>query len=230
MNYKRIYDDLIDRSKNREIYGYKEKHHIIPRCIGGTDENSNLVYLTPEEHYIAHQLLTKIFPDNDKLIYAAIAMRRARPTNKLYGWLRRKYSKVVSGRQSGNGNSQFGTRWISNLVDRVSKKIGKEDDVPCGWVIGRNAWKKEIISCKECEKEFLKSTRKGGFCSKDCKINYMRKNIECRKYKNGYSVEVDGNKFESISHAADAYGIGHETARMRFKSSNFESWKILVRV
>lgn len=37
-------------------------------------------------------------------------------------------------------------------------------------------------------------------------------------------------KFESISHAADAYGIGHETTRMRFKSSNFESWKILVRV
>lgn len=35
----------------------KYKHHIIPRHAGGTDESSNLVELTLEEHAEAHRLL-----------------------------------------------------------------------------------------------------------------------------------------------------------------------------
>ena len=33
------------------------QHHIIPRHAGGTDDPSNLVYLTIEEHANAHRLL-----------------------------------------------------------------------------------------------------------------------------------------------------------------------------
>jgi hypothetical protein len=33
------------------------KHHIIPRHAGGTDDPSNLVMLTPEEHAEAHRIL-----------------------------------------------------------------------------------------------------------------------------------------------------------------------------
>lgn len=39
-------------------------HHIIPRCIGGTDSHENLVKLTAREHYIAHLLLTKMLEGN----------------------------------------------------------------------------------------------------------------------------------------------------------------------
>lgn len=35
----------------------KHKHHIIPKHMGGTDEPSNLVELTVEEHAEAHRLL-----------------------------------------------------------------------------------------------------------------------------------------------------------------------------
>ena len=35
----------------------KHKHHIIPRHMGGTDEASNLIELTVEEHAEAHRLL-----------------------------------------------------------------------------------------------------------------------------------------------------------------------------
>ena len=35
----------------------KHKHHIIPRHMGGTDDPSNLVELTPEEHAEAHRKL-----------------------------------------------------------------------------------------------------------------------------------------------------------------------------
>ena len=56
--------------------------------------------LTPEEHYVAHQLLVKIHPTNYKLVTAAFCMTfdkdGKRSNNKLYGWLRREYSIAKS--------------------------------------------------------------------------------------------------------------------------------------
>lgn len=74
MDYSKIYNNLISKAKNRKLDCYTESHHIIPLCIGGSDTKENLVDLTPEEHYIAHQLLVKIYPDNHKLIFAANMM------------------------------------------------------------------------------------------------------------------------------------------------------------
>lgn len=58
MNYKKIYDNLIENAKRRKsVKGYSEIHHIIPRSEGGSDETDNLVELTGREHFIAHKLL-----------------------------------------------------------------------------------------------------------------------------------------------------------------------------
>ena len=77
----------------------------MPKCIGGTDEASNLVSLTPEEHYVAHQLLFRMNPEIDKLLYAVIYMCAPRneglSKNKMYGWLKRKLSSAQSVKFSG---------------------------------------------------------------------------------------------------------------------------------
>lgn len=70
MNYKNFYELLIERAKNRILNCYKEKHHIIPKCLNGTNEESNLVYLTAKEHFICHRLLCLIYPNSSKLKYA----------------------------------------------------------------------------------------------------------------------------------------------------------------
>jgi hypothetical protein len=58
VDYLRIYNKLIQSAKKRNVVdGYNEVHHIIPRSEGGTDDQYNLVILTPREHYIAHKLL-----------------------------------------------------------------------------------------------------------------------------------------------------------------------------
>ena len=36
------------------------KHHIVPRHMGGTDDESNLVELTVEEHALAHLFLYEL--------------------------------------------------------------------------------------------------------------------------------------------------------------------------
>lgn len=96
MNYLKHYNLLIDRGISRtNLCGYVEKHHIIPTCMGGADVSSNLVNLTPEEHYLAHLLLVKINPDISGLIYACMMMcsnKEGRKSNKSYGWIRRKFS------------------------------------------------------------------------------------------------------------------------------------------
>ena len=67
MNYKRIHDQIINRAKKRVLEGYKEKHHIVPKSMGGGNEQENIIELTAREHFIIHQLLVKIYPDAGKL-------------------------------------------------------------------------------------------------------------------------------------------------------------------
>lgn len=74
MNYKNIHDSIINRAKERELSGYLEKHHIIPKCLGGNNDKSNLVKLTPKEHYLIHKILIRIYPEEYKLAYALFQM------------------------------------------------------------------------------------------------------------------------------------------------------------
>jgi hypothetical protein len=103
MNYQQIYNNLIDRATRRISKGYVEKHHIVPRCLGGTDAKENIVNLYPEEHYLAHLLLCKLNKGNSKLLYAAMNMtsgsmiNNGKRNNKAYGWLRRQYAESMSG-------------------------------------------------------------------------------------------------------------------------------------
>jgi len=74
VDYEKTYNSIVKHAKNRELKQYKEQHHIVPKCLKGTDSPENLVYLTAREHFIAHLLLTKIYPSSKKLKYAAWAM------------------------------------------------------------------------------------------------------------------------------------------------------------
>lgn len=70
MNYQRIYNQIIKNAQNRTLEGYKEKHHILPKCLGGSNDKENLVELTAKEHFLCHMLLCEIYPNNIKLYHA----------------------------------------------------------------------------------------------------------------------------------------------------------------
>jgi hypothetical protein len=99
MNYQKHYDLLINKGQSRKLDVYFEKHHIVPKCIGGTNDPENLVELTAEEHYIAHMLLAKIYFHVPPILNAA-AMMAAR-NNKAYGWIMREHAKITSARFKG---------------------------------------------------------------------------------------------------------------------------------
>lgn len=61
---------------------YHESHHIIPRCMGGNNDEENLIDLFAKEHFEAHRLLALENPDNDKLVYAWWAMSHLKDNNQ----------------------------------------------------------------------------------------------------------------------------------------------------
>lgn len=44
-------------SSKKDINGYCEKHHIIPKSLGGNNNRENLVFLSAKDHFKCHQLL-----------------------------------------------------------------------------------------------------------------------------------------------------------------------------
>jgi hypothetical protein len=55
--------NLVETRKRLNRYkgdgGIYDSHHIVPKCMGGSNSTSNRVLLTPREHFIAHLLLSK---------------------------------------------------------------------------------------------------------------------------------------------------------------------------
>ena len=67
MNYRKIYNSLIEKRRFKEIIPQNEpgeNHHFIPKCMGGIET----VRLTIREHIFAHELLVMIygFEEHDK--------------------------------------------------------------------------------------------------------------------------------------------------------------------
>jgi hypothetical protein len=121
MDYAKHYERLIARARGRALTGYSERHHILPRCLSGDDSPSNLVDLTPEEHYVAHQLLVKMHPRNGRLVHAAVLMSTRCSGNKAYGWLRRRHSQQIARNLVGNQHT-LGYRHTDEAKRKISER------------------------------------------------------------------------------------------------------------
>lgn len=74
--YFRWYEAICARGQVRALDSGFERHHIVPRSLGGTDDASNLTRLSYREHFLAHWLLTKFTEDEalHKMRYALYMM------------------------------------------------------------------------------------------------------------------------------------------------------------
>ena len=116
--YSHTYYSIVERAKSRMLKAYSETHHIIPKSMGGSDDQSNLVELTAREHYICHLLLPKMTSGEDryKMIYAYTIMSgRKIYGSRKYAFYREEYAKINSELRSGSGNGMWG-------VDRSGEK------------------------------------------------------------------------------------------------------------
>jgi hypothetical protein len=148
--YYKWYTQIVDRAKLRPTtVGYYERHHIIPKSLGGTNKLDNLVNLTAREHFICHWLLTKcVLIKVEKMQYALWVMihsenehqERYKINSKKYEILKKHLSLVFSRQHIGKPKSEEHKRKISETRKR---KIAEGS-----LVVNENKEKYKIISEK----------------------------------------------------------------------------------
>ena len=195
--YTNIYFNIIKSAQIRDLLsGYSEKHHIIPKSLGGSNKKDNLVILTAREHFICHWLLTKMVEGDDlrKMKHAIWRMLvqgrdfqiRYKPNSHTYDSLRKKYgslrkgittpdevkqkiSKANKGRLAGKNNPMYGNTHTAESRKKISEKAQ-----------GRTPWNLGVTHTDEVKQKMstlaLQRTKyKCEHCGVECvKCNYNR--------------------------------------------------------
>lgn len=169
--YYYLYFRIVENAKTRKLLStqYKEKHHILPKSLGGSDEAENLVELTYKEHRICHKLLVKftIGKDRSKMAYSLLFFKVNDTTKKAIGkyiseykslftvitdgeidkrWL--KGEPIPDGFRKGfspatvkkHGDGNKSKKWIT---DGITSKQPKDGILPDGWYYGQAEYQKE---------------------------------------------------------------------------------------
>jgi len=134
MNYKRLYNSIVTTAQLQERECYTETHHIVPSSMGGSNDVSNLVRLTPREHFICHWLLTKFTTgiNKRKMIKALSFMRSestyqkrytTKITARVYENLRKEHARIISEQNSGENN---GAKQPEARVKISMSKLGQK--------------------------------------------------------------------------------------------------------
>lgn len=117
--YSTWYNRIIENAKHRISIDseYYEIHHIIPKCMNGSNTTQNLVKLTAREHYVCHILLVKMVDDknfNIRLRYALSFMSAT--TGKQYSYIR----KIIRDNMVGENNPRYGKTQSIETKEKIS--------------------------------------------------------------------------------------------------------------
>lgn len=198
MQYLVIYTDLIFKRGLRNIpsEGYYERHHIIPKIMGGDDLPSNLVYLTAREHYVAHLLLMKAFPEQAGLAHAVLLMsgkrffhneKSFRITSRLFESARKK---SMGSNHSLSRRIHTPLGWFGS-VREAARAIGVSHPVISKRARSRQIQHKAYFYEGEEDRECNEHSRRG-------------------KHR-GKKVVTPRGVFNSVREAGAAFGLYHST-------------------
>lgn len=117
--YTNWYFALVNNALHRTTLGYVEKHHIVPKALGGDDSAGNLVVLSAREHFVAHLLLTKMVDDKHliaKLKYAVGKFIQNSPVqNRTFtSWEYKKIRENISEARLGKIHSAASRKKMSD--------------------------------------------------------------------------------------------------------------------
>lgn len=129
ITYKEFIQNVLDTRGRFECGDeYHERHHIVPRCMGGTDEEDNLIDLYAREHFIAHKLLSEENPENDSLSYAWTMMAFVKDKNQERYELTQEEYEEARIKQSEMASKRFTELWCNDEYrKRVSEAHKREN-------------------------------------------------------------------------------------------------------
>ena len=164
--YSKLYEQITSGAKNRSIFGYTERHHIIPQSLGGSNDKDNLVDLTAREHFICHWLLIKMTEgeDRSKMMYALHGMKaenrfqnryQTKITARVYEKYRiehsKNHSKTMKGRPAHNKGKPMSERQKQLLREIALKRPPKTEET-------KEKWRQARLGHKDTEETKLKKS------------------------------------------------------------------------
>jgi hypothetical protein len=134
--YSKWYFNIIQTALLRlNIDEYFEKHHIIPKCMDGTNDKENLVNLTTKEHFICHLLLTRMTTgvSQNKMIFAFCMMsvtsdstqQRYKITSRLFESMRKQRTHSLESKNKMSVSHTGLTQSEETIEKRVKHIRGK---------------------------------------------------------------------------------------------------------
>lgn len=124
---------------------YTERHHIIPKSLGGFDKG-NLVKLSAREHFLVHWLLTKMCESKDheiKMKHALLRLMHASESIKTYTWSKWHYeiakkekSLALKEMRKNDKDPRLGKKHSPEAKEKMRKaKLGvKRDPEKCAYL------------------------------------------------------------------------------------------------
>ena len=149
------YDEFIQNilnTRGRFACGdeYYERHHIVPRCLGGNNDESNLIDLYAREHFIAHKLLALENPEISMLQYAWWNMAHCKGDKQYrYECTPEEYEEAriaFSNNFKGESHPMYGKHHTDEAKKKISEAEKGENNPNYGKPMSDNA--KRILSEK----------------------------------------------------------------------------------
>lgn len=210
--YTRWYYSLIDRAKTRQLKSEIEKHHIIPRSLGGGNEKENLVSLTPREHFICHRFLAKMTtgPAKRSMTCAIMYMsnfRQDKISSRTYAYIKKQFSLMRTGyRHSEASKEQMSlthkARGITpeNRIKMSKAKIGMK------------------FTQTHCQN--ISNAQRGKTLTPEHREN-LKRGCMNRSPNNVRQISIDGIIYSSTTEASRKLNIHNTTLAHRAKSPTF---------
>ena len=135
--YSKCYYRIIGHRKNNPFNGYTERHHIVPKSLGGSNKKENIVALTAREHFICHRLLVKMTLGRNKMkmSYAIrCLMNRENKHQQRYKISSRTYASIIlitkesiSKYQTGENNPYYRKKHSDEIKAKMRAKRALQD-------------------------------------------------------------------------------------------------------
>lgn len=134
--YSKEYFNIVKKYQENQMYSkglgvYCEKHHIVPRSLGGNNKKDNIVFLSATDHFKCHMLLVKFTEgENNSKMWAALwRMMNKQSTNQqrdfeitatAYEEARKQHALIQSKRMSGKNNPFYGKHHSTKSKETMS--------------------------------------------------------------------------------------------------------------
>lgn len=161
--YYKVYYNIINRAMSRTLDKdtYSEKHHIIPKSLGGNNDKDNIAVLTAKEHFICHLLLPKMTEGTERkrMLHAAWRMsqnsresqKRYTPSSNTYAILRKEHANIMREKMSHTMKGNTIRKGVT--LSEAQKKKQSES------MKGKPAWNKGIERTQEVKDAISKANK-----------------------------------------------------------------------